>query len=139
MSGSVQRIPAIRGSRYAGELKKGARDMRFPPDLEREYHHFYLAERRTHVRSFNLIMAALMALAGTDALWGEPLRAHLAQYLRLGAIAVSYLVMAWAAYSRHYERFYLQTARYASVVISLVGAVEIAHRIRGGGASSSGC
>lgn len=37
------------GSRYAAALSKGARDMRFPPELEREYHRFYLAERRSHV------------------------------------------------------------------------------------------
>jgi hypothetical protein len=56
-------VPHIPGSRYAAELNKDARDMRFPPELEHEYHHFYLDERRSHVRSFNVIMCALFVLA----------------------------------------------------------------------------
>lgn len=63
----AERVPHIPGSRYAVELKRGARDMRFSPELEHEY-----------------------------------------------------------------LRFYLETARYASLVISLVAAVEVAHRIHAG-------
>jgi diguanylate cyclase (GGDEF)-like protein len=128
----VKRVPHIPGSRYAAELNKGAGEMRFPPELEHEYLHFYLAERRGHVRSFNSIMCALFVLACTESVWAAPVRTQLAQLLRLGVLAFAYLAMAWVAYSRHHERFYLATARYASLVISLVGAVEVAHRIQAG-------
>jgi hypothetical protein len=41
---------------------------------------------------------------------------------------VVFLAMAAVAYSRHYQRFYLETARYACIGISIGGAVEVAHR-----------
>jgi diguanylate cyclase (GGDEF)-like protein len=128
----AERVPHLPGSRYAAELNRGAGDMRFPPELEREYHHFYLSERRSHVRSFNVIMCVLFVLACADSVWTAPFQAQLAQHLRLGAIAFAYLAMAAVAYSRHYQRFYLETARYACIVISVVGAVEVAHRIHAG-------
>jgi diguanylate cyclase (GGDEF)-like protein len=128
----AERVLHIPGSRYAVELKRGARDMRFSPELEHEYLRFYLAERRGHVRSFNLIMCALFVLACAESVWAAPSHTQLAQQLRLGTIAVAYLAMAWVAYSRHHERLYLETARYASLVISLVAAVEVAHRIHAG-------
>jgi diguanylate cyclase (GGDEF)-like protein len=125
-------VPHIPASRYAAELKKDARDMRFPPELEDEYHHFYLAERRSHVLSFNAIMCAVFGLACPESVCAAPFTTQLSQHLRLATIAVAYLAMAWAAYSRHHERLYLETARYASLAISLVGAVEVAHRIHTG-------
>jgi diguanylate cyclase (GGDEF)-like protein len=128
----AERVPHIPGSRYAVELKRGARDMRFSPELEHEYLRFYLAERRGHVRSFNLIMCALSVLACAESVWAASFHAQLAQQLRLGTIAVAYLAMASVAYSRHHERLYLETARYASLVISLAAAVEVAHRIHAG-------
>jgi hypothetical protein len=128
----AERVPHLPGSRYAAELNKGAGDMRFPPELERDYHRFYLTERRGHVRSFNVIMCALFVLACADSVWTAPFQAQLAQHLRLGAIAFAYLAMAAVAYSRHYQRFYLETARYACILISVAGAVEVAHRIHAG-------
>jgi diguanylate cyclase (GGDEF)-like protein len=132
VNNNVERIPQIPGSRYAAELKKGAREMRFSPELEREYHRFYIAERLSHVRSFNVIMCALFALACAHSIWSEPLGTGLGQHVRLGLIALGYLIMVAAAYSRHHERIYLQTAHYASILISLVGAVEVAQRIHAG-------
>jgi diguanylate cyclase (GGDEF)-like protein len=126
------RLPHVVGSRYAAELAKGALDMRFPPELEREYHSFYLTERRTHVRSFNVIMCALVALALLVSVLSEASRPHLAQHLRLGLIGCAYLAIVWATYSRHFERIYLGTAHLASVVIGVVGAIEVAHRVSAG-------
>jgi diguanylate cyclase (GGDEF)-like protein len=128
----VERVPSIPGSRYAAELNKGAASMRFPRELEHEFLRFYLVERRGHLRSFNSIMGALFVLACAESVWAAPFRTQLAQHLRLGTIAVAFLAMAWVAYSRHHERFYLDTAHYASLVISLVGAVEVAYRIHAG-------
>jgi hypothetical protein len=63
MTERIEGIPYMPGSRYAAELQNGARDMRFPPALEREYHLFYLAERRSHVRFFNAVMGVLLLIA----------------------------------------------------------------------------
>lgn len=129
--------PSIPGSRYSAELAKGARDMRFPADLEREYHRFYIAERRTHVRSFNAIMSLLLACAWAGSwLFSSP--TDPARQVRLGAIVVAYLIMVWAAYSRHHERVYLSTARNASLAVSLVAAIDVAHRIHGGAGEAFG-
>jgi diguanylate cyclase (GGDEF)-like protein len=111
--------------------------MRFPADLEREYHRFYIAERRTHVRSFNAIMSLLLACAWAGSwLFSSP--TDPARQVRLGAIVVAYLIMVWAAYSRHHERVYLSTARNASLAVSLVAAIDVAHRIHGGAGEAFG-
>ena len=56
-------------SRYARELDKAGGKMKFPPGLEAEYQDFYLRERRSHVRSFNLVICALIACALARSLW----------------------------------------------------------------------
>ena len=126
MPAHAQRMPHLPRSRYAAELGKIVHDMRFPADLEQEYHIFYLSERRSHVRSFNLIMGVLVTLfakrAPVDTL----------QHLRVGTIAALFAVLVWAAYSRLYERVYLQAASVASSRIALIAAVEIAHWIHAG-------
>lgn len=132
MTDSVEHAPHIPGSRYAAELGKGVRVMRFPPELEREYHAFYLAERRSHVRSFNVIMLALVALALLASLLSEVTRNDIAHYVRVSVIGCAYLVLVWAAHSKYYERVYLKAASLASLLIALIGAVEIAYRINAG-------
>ena len=49
----------IPDSRYAAELGKSAAELKFAPELEREYDSFYLAERRSQVRAFNGMVCAL--------------------------------------------------------------------------------
>lgn len=120
------------GSRYAAELSKGSRDMRFPPDLEREYHRFYLAERRSHVRFFNAVVCALVLLALLASLISSHENTGLAQYLRLVSIASAYFLLAWIARSRYFERAYLKTAYLASLFIAAVAAVEVATWIAAG-------
>ena len=133
----AEHIPNIPGSLYAAELAKGAPDMHFPPELEREYHRFYIAERQTHVRSFNLIMSLLLACAWAGS-WILSPRIDPAQQARLGLIVLAYLAMVWAAYSRYHERLYLRTASYASLTVSLFAAVEVAYRIHGGAGEAFG-
>ena len=124
-------VPHMPGSRYAGELGKEAPGMRFPPELEVEYRHFYLSERRSHVRSFNLIMGGLLVLAFVHSLWTAG-STPTWQSSRLGILCVAYGTMAAAAHSRFYERFYLHAASWASILISVLGAIEVTHRIHRG-------
>jgi diguanylate cyclase (GGDEF)-like protein len=120
------------GSRYAVELSNGAQDMRFPPELEREYHRFYLSERRSHVRFFNAVVCALVVLALLASLASGHENTDILQYSRLGAIAAAYFVMAWIARSRYFERAYLKTAYLASLFIALVAGIEVGTWIAAG-------
>lgn len=130
MTGSTTYLPQFPGSRYAAELGRQERAMRFPPELEREYHAFYLAERRSHVRSFNVIMFAIVVLALAVSVL--PAGTDIAQHARITAIACAYLVLIWASYSRYFDRVYLGTASGASVFIALVAAIEIASQVSAG-------
>lgn len=132
MNGFAEHRPHIPGSRYGTELNKNASTMRFPPELEREYHAFYLAERRSHVRSFNVIMFVLVVLALFASLVSDHARADAVQHLRVGAIACAYLVLIWAAHSRYYQAVYLNAASYGSMFIGLVAAIEIGYWINAG-------
>ena len=103
--------------------------MRFEPELEREYHRFYLTERRSHVRSFNVIMLVLTALAGTYSMIARGFQVDRLQMLSLAVIGLGYVSMVWAAYSRHYERCYLPIAAYASLVVSAAAAVYVGRAV----------
>ena len=120
------------GSRYAAELHKGAGEMRFAPEMEREYLLFYLAERRSHVRFFNAVMGALVLSALLASLLLEHQNAGLWQYSRLGGITAAYFALAWIARSRYYERAYLKSAYFASLSIALMAAIEVASWIAAG-------
>jgi diguanylate cyclase (GGDEF)-like protein len=132
MSHFVERIPHIPGSRYGAELSRDPRGMRFPPDLEAEYHRFYLAERRSHVRVFNIIMSALVGIALLASLLAERFEGEIGQHIRIVVIELAYLATVWAAYSRHFERVYLPTGTIAAMVIAFFGAIEVAYRVRAG-------
>lgn len=132
MTTHLERAPYLPGSRYAAELGKKAHDMRFPPDLEEEYHIFYLAERRSHVRSFNVILCALMSLALLASMFADRTSVDIVQHVRIATIAVAFAVLVWAAHCRFYKRVYLQTASVLSILIALIAAIEIAHWINAG-------
>lgn len=129
---AAERIPHVPGSRYAAELRRGARVMRFAPELEREYHAFYLAERRSHVRSFNVIMFVLVGVALIASFSQARFDGNIGQHIRLFVIELAYFGMIWAAYSSRYPRVYLRTATFCSMIIALFGAVEVAHRVAAG-------
>lgn len=125
-------MPQVTGSRYAEELGRHTGGMTFPPELEREYHEFYLAERRSHVRSFNVIMFAIVAFTLLVSVMSGHERADLLQHIRVGAIALAYVILIWAAYSSLFKNVYLKTASLLSAVIALIAAVEVAYWISAG-------
>lgn len=132
MDSLQQGVRGFSESRYAAELAKGAVDMKFPPELEREYHAFYLAERVSHVRSFNLIMGVLVSWAFVAACLADGPLSGGFHRLRLGAIVLAYLTMACLARSRYYECAYLRVATIASFCIAVLGSIEIAYRVNAG-------
>src|ERR1039458_9939673 len=121
----------IPDSRYAAELSKSSSDVNFAPDLEEEYDGFFLAERRSQVRSFNGMLCAVSVWAFLLSLGHDPTHDAL-QRLRLAAIALGCASLTWAAFSRLYQQMYLSTARWASLLIAILGSFEIAHRVAAG-------
>ena len=53
-------------SAYAKELRRGFRDLRFAPDLERLFQAFHLRRARTRVRFFQLAMGLLAVAAAVQ-------------------------------------------------------------------------
>src|SRR5579863_148204 len=121
----------IPDSRYAAELDKRAAEARFAPDLEAEYDEFFLSERRPQLRTFNGLLCVLSVAALLLSLAHAPSQDAL-QRVRLALIALGCAALTWAAFSRLYQELYLTVARWASLVISVFGSLEIAHRIVAG-------
>lgn len=132
MNSSLKEALGISDSRYAEELAKGAVDMQFPPQLEREYHTFYLNERRSHVRSFNTIMCGLATWAFLMSWYAQGPTNGGPERFRLGAITIAYAFTVWASRSRHYVQIYLRAAHAASLLISVLASIEVAVRIVAG-------
>jgi diguanylate cyclase (GGDEF)-like protein len=131
MAFSLKSKLGIPDSRYAAELGKSASDVKFAPELEEEYDSFFLAERRSQVRSFNGMLCALSLLALIFSFAHDPTHDAL-QRLRLSVIVLGCAAITWAAFTRLYQEVYLGTARWASLVIAVFGSFEIAHRAAAG-------
>ncbi len=121
----------IPDSRYAAELDKRAAEARFAPELEAEYDEFFLAERRSQLRTFNGMLCLLAAVALLLSFGRDPSH-DLVQRLRLGVIALGCAALTWACFSRLYQDLYLTVARWASLPIAVFGSFEISHRIANG-------
>ncbi len=121
----------IPDSRYAAELGKSAADLRFAPDLEQEYDGFYLAERRSQVRLFNAMLCALAICMLLLSLRSDPTH-DVFERLRLAGVALGCSILAWASFSRLYQEIYLEAGRWASMLVAVLGALEIAHRLSAG-------
>jgi diguanylate cyclase (GGDEF)-like protein len=121
----------IPDSRYAAELDKRVGETHFAPELEAEYDEFFLAERRTQLRTFNGLLCLLAVIALLLSFGHDP--AHTAlQRLRLGAIVFGCGALTWACFSHLYQEIYLTVARWSSLLIAVVGSCEISHRIAAG-------
>lgn len=132
MGAASKTAATLPNSRYARELQSGGGSMQFSPAIEAQYRTFFLAERRSHVRSFNFILGA-SALGTSIASMAVPgWRIDGLEPLRLFGLAVAYLFLAVLAYSRWYERVYLKAAYVACLLISLIGSIEIGCRIAAG-------
>src|SRR5476651_620012 len=123
MAFSLKSKLGIPDSRYAAELGKSASDVKFAPELEEGYDSFFLAERRSQVRSFNGMLCALSLLALIFSFAHDPTHDAL-QRLRLSVIVLGCAAITWAAFTRLYQEVYLGTARWASLVIAVFGAFE---------------
>jgi diguanylate cyclase (GGDEF)-like protein len=118
-------------SPYAGELRRDFPDLRFSPELEKEFQTFHLERVRARVRFFQL---AICALAIAEALHlvvmdGVPINDVLFGWL--GVVVPACLFLVWASWSSHYERIYLRLARIVVPVFAIASAVGVASRTVG--------
>ena len=119
-------------SAYANELRRGFRDLRFAPDLERLFQAFHLRRARTRVRFFQLAMGLLAIAAAVQltVLGSVPLSE--VAFGWLGLVIPACLALALVSWGRLYERLYLPAARILLPVVATVAAFGIAHRHIGG-------
>jgi len=115
-------------SAYAQELRRGFPDLRFAPALERLFQAFHLKRARTRVRFFQLAIG-LLAIASAvklTVLGGVPWRDVALGWL--GLVVPACLALAFASWSRLYERLYLPAARFLLPLIATVSAFGVADR-----------
>lgn len=115
-------------SPYASELRRDFPDLRFLPELEKEFQTFHLERVRARVRFFQL---AICALAIAEALHlvvmdGVPINDVLFGWL--GVVVPACLFLVWASWSSYYERIYLPLARIVVPVFAIASAVGVAGR-----------
>ncbi len=132
MSAYAKLARVLPNSVYARELQDGAGRMRFSPEIEAQYRAFFLAERRTAARSFNLIML-VCALGATVGLILLPERTFDPwEIIRVGIISVIFVALVYVAYSEHYATLYMRAADTGYLLISGLLAFESAQRIAKG-------
>jgi len=119
-------------SAYAQELRSSEGRMEFSPVIESQYRAYYLSERRTHARSFYLIMALIAAAAATQLLFFAAAAPDIPGIARLGAIALIFLLLAAITFVARYNRIFLQAASTGCAVISVLASFEVAHHVANG-------
>jgi diguanylate cyclase (GGDEF)-like protein len=119
-------------SAYAQELRRGFRDLRFAPGLERLFQSFHLKRARTRVRFFQLAMGLLAIATAVQLtmLGGVPLRDVALGWL--GLVIPACLALALFSWGGLYERLYAPAARILLPVIATVAAFGVADRHVGG-------
>jgi diguanylate cyclase (GGDEF)-like protein len=113
-------------SPYACELRRGFPDLRFAPELEREYQTFHRVRMRNQVRFFLLAVLTQVCMVAVHMLWLDhsPAGEVLLSWTALGIPLCTVLVVL--SFSPWYERLYLPAARAILPVLGIAAAVGIA-------------
>jgi diguanylate cyclase (GGDEF)-like protein len=119
-------------SPYAGELRRNFPDLRFSPELEKEFQTFHLERVRSRVRFFQLAICALAITAAVHLIVMDGLSVNDVLYDWLGVVVPACLFLVWASWSRYYERIYLPLARVVVPVFAIASAIGVANRAAGG-------
>ena len=123
---------AFPDSAYAQELRRGFRDLRFTPDLERIFQAFQLKRARKRVRFLQLALGLLAIAAAVDLTVLDAVPLNEVALGWLGIVIPACLTLALTSWSRLYARLYLPAARLLLPVIAAVSAIGIADRHVGG-------
>jgi diguanylate cyclase (GGDEF)-like protein len=115
-------------SPYASELRRDFPDLRFSPELEKEFQTFHLERVRSRVRFFQLAICALAITAAVHLTFMDGLSMKEVVYGWLGVVVPTCLFLVWASWSNYYERIYLPLARVAVPVFAIASAIGVANR-----------
>jgi diguanylate cyclase (GGDEF)-like protein len=115
-------------SPYARELRRNFPDLRFSPELEKEFQNFHLERVRSRVRLFQLAICALAMAAAAHLMFLDGLQVDEVLYGWLGVVVPVCLFLVWASWSNYYERIYLPVARVAVPVFAIASAIGVANR-----------
>src|ERR1700753_3675323 len=85
-------------SPYAGELRRNFPDLRFSPELEKEFQAFHLERVRARVRFFQLAICALAMVAALHLIFMDGVPADEVLLGWLGAVVPSCLFLVWASW-----------------------------------------
>jgi len=115
-------------SPYASELRRDFPDLRFSPELEKEFQTFHLERVRSRVRFFQLAICALAITAAVHLIFMDGLSVNEVVYGWLGVVVPTCLFLVWASWSNYYEQIYLPLARVAVPVFAIASAIGVANR-----------
>jgi diguanylate cyclase (GGDEF)-like protein len=113
-------------SAYACELRRNFPDLRFSPELEKEFQAFHLERVRARARSFQLAICCLAIVTAFHLLFMDHLSVNEVIYGWLGVVVPTSLFLVWAAWSSYYERVYLPLARVAVPILAIASAIGVA-------------
>jgi diguanylate cyclase (GGDEF)-like protein len=109
MTMSPPSLEGLDDSPYAAELRKARPAARFAPAMEADYVRSFLRDERTLVRLCCALAVLLIALRAVEVLVGSTGgQSSRGAFL---AVTAASLILAWLAWSRHYERHYLPWAQ----------------------------
>ena len=115
-------------SPYASELRRDFPDLRFSPELEKEFQTFHLERVRSRVRFFQLAICALAITGAVHLIFMDGLSVNQVVYGWLGVVVPICLFLVWASWSNYYEQIYLPLARVAVPVFAIASAIGVANR-----------
>src|SRR5215470_13663227 len=119
-------------SPYARELRRNFPDLRFSPELEKEFQTFHLERVRSRVRFFQLAICALAMVSAMHLMVMDGLPFDAVLFGWLGVVVPTCLFLVWASWSNYYERIYLPVARVAVPVFAIASAMGVANRLVAG-------
>jgi len=129
---AILELDRFSDSPYASELRRGFPDLRFAPELEREYQTFHLVRVRTRVRFFLLAILVQACMAMVQLLWMDhvPLGEVFHGWTALAVLLCG--VLALVSFSPWYEPAYLPSARLMLPVLGIIASAGIAQHLLSG-------
>jgi diguanylate cyclase (GGDEF)-like protein len=128
MTMSPPSLEGLPDSPYAAELRK-ARSTPFPPAMEAEYDRSFLRDNLALVRLSTTLALLLIALRGLEVAVGSATGSSRPIFL---VVLAASAILAWLAWSRHYETRYLPWARVLLPARNGIVTAQLVHIAAGG-------
>src|SRR3979409_1876125 len=115
-------------SPYASELRRDLPDLRFSPELEKEFQTFHLERVRSRVRFFQLAICALAMAAAVHLIFMDGLSVDEVAYGWICVVVPTCLFLVCAPASSYYDQIVPPVARVAVPVFAIASAIGVANR-----------